>query len=192
MGHGLQYIYIYKTKLLLIIFLLSSCASMSGKNQNIMVDSSPRGQEFKTKSLANTYTIGRTPITLKVSRDSHVRFELPGNRTQTVDCKFRVDSFLIGNLIPGLVGAWPISLLGYAIDFFSGSAYQCPESIKLVKNPSKLRKTKKSTLCNKLYIFPPEMNASGKSILIAKKWFKSTKKKNKMSRFYTLTLQSYD
>lgn len=181
----------YKSIRLTLVSLLltcSACATLTSGDQKVMVDSAPRGQEFKTRNSENTISIYETPVTLEIPRDSSIRFDLPGGQIETRPCSFRVGPFLIGNLVPLAAALWPLSLAGYGIDLITGAAYECPQKI-LFRKDRKKAKSKKISECKKLYLFPPQIDATGKSAVIAKRWFKASNRREQLNcKSYTLSL----
>ena len=95
------------------LLALSACASIvSGSAQNMTFDSAPQG----AKVVVNGNTIGITPLSLKLPRDSDtvVSFQKDGFKTQTYPLKHHLNPVFWGNIITG-------GLIGSSIDSSTGA-----------------------------------------------------------------------
>ena len=110
--------------------LVSSCATIlgGGTTQPVSVVSEPAGATFTVKSSTGLQMAsGKTPqtITLPRKNEYQVEFSAPGYQTQSVALVKGINGWTWGNLVFG----W---IIGFAVDFLSGSAYKLePSSVQI-------------------------------------------------------------
>ncbi len=107
------------TALLLPVF---GCATIlgGGSSQALGISSDPVGARFAIKSSSGLQmAAGNAPqtVTLPRKNEYQIEFTAPGYQTQSAALTKGVNGWIWGNLMVGWV-------LGFAIDFISGSAYK--------------------------------------------------------------------
>lgn len=114
---------------LLAVFLVltgTSCATIlgGGTSQGLGVTSNPTGANFVIKSSSGLqFAAGMAPqmVSLPRKHEYLVEFTVPGYQPQSVVLTKGINGWIWGNLIVGWV-------VGFAIDFISGSAYKLEPS----------------------------------------------------------------
>jgi len=104
-----------------LVFLIAGCATIiHGTRQNIAVSSVPSGARVIVKGVH----MATTPAVIELKRNESniiLRFEKEGYEPVEVALNRSVDGWIAGNIIFG-------GLIGLAIDFISGGAYQLTPS----------------------------------------------------------------
>lgn len=102
--------------------LLSGCATIAGggSSQPLSLQSSPGAATYSVRSSAGLEMAqGSTPATIALPRrnDYQIEISMPGYQTQSMVLTRSINGWIWGNLFVG----W---IIGFAIDFLSGSAYK--------------------------------------------------------------------
>lgn len=116
---------------LLVVFILSGCATIihGGGNQSVGIASSPSGAEVIIDNGAK----GVTPLNVKLDRDKGhtIVVKKEGYEEASATTSPQVSGWVWGNILIG-------GLIGLAIDFISGGAYNIvPENVS-INLPQKL------------------------------------------------------
>lgn len=114
---------VYLVASLALAVLISSCGTIiHGSRQDVSISSNPSSAIVTI----NNQEVGRTPITISLSRkDSHaVKIELEGYLPYETKFTRKVDGWIAGNIIFG-------GLIGLAVDAISGGMYKLtPDQIQ--------------------------------------------------------------
>lgn len=115
------------TMALVAALQLSGCATIvgGGSNQPVTVESTPGAASFSILSSTGLEMAqGTTPTTVSLPRknDYQIRIDLDGYQPQTTALSRGTNGWIWGNLIVG----W---ILGFGIDFLTGSAYKLEPSL---------------------------------------------------------------
>lgn len=113
------------TALFLGLFILSGCATIvSGSDQSVTIQSSPDGADI----LMNGVTMGKTPITMSIQRDSYtmLTIEKEGYKSETQLMNTELNSMFWGNILFG-------GLLGSTTDAASGASREYAPGVVFVK-----------------------------------------------------------
>ncbi|WP_412061404.1 PEGA domain-containing protein [Rubrivirga sp. IMCC45206] len=104
--------------LVALLVATSGCATIiQGSRQDVLVDTDPSG----ARVTVNGYEAGETPVILDLKRDEHHHVELALEGYEPV--VFRLERDL--DFVPAVVGnVFSFGLLGFAVDFVSGAAYE--------------------------------------------------------------------
>lgn len=113
---------IFKSIVLLSVFMLSSCATIiSGSRQNVEIASEPSS----AKVYINEIEVGNTPIqqNLKRNQEYNVVLKLDGFETYETKLEKNFNAWYIGNIVFG-------GLIGIIIDPITGAIFKLkPEDI---------------------------------------------------------------
>jgi hypothetical protein len=112
---------------LLALLTLSGCATIvgGGSSQPVSLQSSPVAASFSIQSSSGLEMAqGTTPSTISLPRKNEyqVRITLEGYAPQTTSLSRGINGWIWGNLFVG----W---ILGFGIDFLTGSAYKLEPSL---------------------------------------------------------------
>jgi hypothetical protein len=148
------------------------CASIAGNRQLVMIDSAPRGATVYLEG--ETKPIGQTPLIHRLQRvpNEDLRFVLSSGQEQTVhhQCQYRWTLQVVGNGIGlGAFFGVPGALVGLAIDYATGAAFDCGNTIRSAF-PEELRSVSPAPRCQRLAIIPPVHGDPAESEAIAKRW----------------------
>jgi len=111
---------------MLVVLMMSGCATIvgGGTSQPVSLQSSPASAQFSIQSSTGLEMAqGRTPSTVSLPRKNEyqVRVTLDGYQPQTTALTRGINGWIWGNLFFG----W---ILGFGIDFLTGSAYKLEPS----------------------------------------------------------------
>jgi len=129
----------------------ASCATVSGMDQYVAIDSVPRGLEL-LDARDEKVVIGKTPLVLDQDRAASHEYVLRDGDMTTrtkVPCDFRFGESLAANLIPatpflmfpppvGPAAAGVVLIATNVTDLTTGSGWQCPEEVRLEPGKSAL------------------------------------------------------
>lgn len=103
---------------MVLLFITAGCASiMSGKTQDVTINSSPTGATV----YLNGKKLGETPLSIKVDRPSKetgaLKFEKKGYKTLEIPYTKKMNTWLLGNILFG-------GTFGTTTDYASGAMYE--------------------------------------------------------------------
>lgn len=109
---------------------MTGCATIlgGGSSQVVSLASEPEGTRFIVKSSSGLQAAaGNAPQGIRLARKNEyqIEFTAPGFQSQTVALAKGINGWIWGNLVVG----W---ILGFGIDFISGSAYKLEPSVVTV------------------------------------------------------------
>lgn len=112
---------------LCLALVLPSCATIAGggSNQAVTVQSTPAPASFTIQSSSGIQMAqGTTPTTVRLPRKNEyqIQITMPGYHPQTAVLTKGINGWIWGNLFVG----W---LVGFIVDFASGSAYKLEPSL---------------------------------------------------------------
>jgi len=104
--------------IMVLLFITAGCASiMSGKTQDVTINSSPTGATV----YLNGKQLGKTPLSVKVDRPNKeagaLKFEKEGYKTLEIPYAKKMNSWLLGNILFG-------GTFGTTTDYASGAMYE--------------------------------------------------------------------
>ena len=110
--------------------MLTSCGSLTKRDDHIIIDTLPRGADLKHKGKS----LGTTPLVIK--RFTHAKNEITLNGE-----KFKINCSLdwTNSLIPNFIGAYTLSGIGLyflAIDYYRDEIRTCPQKLSFKLNNS--------------------------------------------------------
>ena len=145
---------LYKTVLILILFLQVGCASLMGRKQVVpFACSTPKCKIKITGEDFSTYE----PTFLEVDREKevHVTQEANGKKVeQQLKTNVRVAESIAPNVFLGIVGGLPLGALALLVDYYTGSLYQISNP-PIAQFPTKMDAQQ---LVEKIVILPPAAN----------------------------------
>jgi hypothetical protein len=140
--------------LLQSLWLLTGCATVTGRKQILSVDSEPRGAKVYLKG--EQTAIGTTPFFYKTDRvpSDTLIFQPEVGAPHSVEfrCQYRFWLETLGNGSLALLSP-EAAILAFSLDYVTGAAFDCP-AIK-TKIPNAGVTPYRATYCRKYLIVPP-------------------------------------
>ena len=120
----------------LTLLALAGCATIlgGGSSQAVSLQSSTPGAQFTVKSSSGIQmAAGQAPQTIRLPRknEDQIEFTAPGFQPQSIALTKGTNGWVWGNLIVG----W---IVGFVVDFASGSAYKLEPAVVNVAMVSKV------------------------------------------------------